>query len=364
MTEAPFCAAEGLFDRADTETLGLKTIPGEHRLLYQATADSYRFCHHPNLVEFKGELLAMWSNGREGEDEAGQRVLVSRSSDGENWSQPVPLVEPASENETYVAAGFHVAGDRLVAYFTAPVPGTHNLFHPDTALHAMASDDGLAWSDPVHITSGFYIEGPKRLPCGRLLLGGETVGEAWKSHRARMRLLFTDEADGLSGWREAEIPLPNPRDFGYTEPNPFVRADGTVVMAFRNYTGHLFASESADNGETWCAPAGTNFPDSTSRFCVGALPSGAIYLINNPGPERMDRRLFTIAVSEDGKTFDRTWLLSSEPIEPRFEGHAKLAGWQYPHALVQDGLLYVIYSISKEDIGLTRIAVDQLGPQL
>jgi len=361
MAEAPFCTAEGLFDRDDPNTLGLEPVRGEHRILYRASVDGYRFCHHPNLVEFEGELLAMWSNGREGEDQPGQRVLISRSRDGESWSDPVPLMEPASVNATHIAAGFHVAPDVLVAYFTVPVSGVHNLFHPNTALYATTSTDGLTWAEPRRVTSGFFIEGPTRLPDGRLLLGGETVGKAWTSHKARMRLLFTDDADGLDGWREGRIRLSNPRDFGYTEPNFFLRADGTLVAGFRNYTGHLFAGESHDNGETWTDPVTTNFADSTARFCFGALPDGSTYLVSNPGPERGSRRLLTIALSSDGRTFDRAWLLNSALTVPRFEGHAKVPGWQYAHALVRDGALHVIYSMNKEDVGLTRIPIEQFA---
>ena len=44
----------------------------------------------------------------------------------------------------------------------------------------------------------------------------------------------------------------------------------------------------------------------------------------------------------------------------RFEGTSKLDGWQYPHAVVWKETLYVAYTINKEDVGLTRIALDGL----
>ncbi len=80
--EPAFRIAEGLFDATQPKTLGLKTIRGETTLLYKATKDTYRFCHHPNLIVFGDRLYCMWSNGKIGEDEPGQRILYAGSDDG------------------------------------------------------------------------------------------------------------------------------------------------------------------------------------------------------------------------------------------------------------------------------------------
>ena len=70
--------------------------------------------------------------------------------------------------------------------------------------------------------------------------------------------------------------------------------------------------------------------------------------------------LATIALSRDGVTFDRAWVIRSEPTSLRFSGKHKIDGWQYPHALVWKDDLYVAYSINKEDLGITRIALREL----
>ena len=63
----PVRVVEGLFDRSISGTLGLPQIPGQHALLYRATDDGYKFCHHPNIVLYKNRLAVMWSNGIVGE---------------------------------------------------------------------------------------------------------------------------------------------------------------------------------------------------------------------------------------------------------------------------------------------------------
>ena len=57
-----------------------------------------------------------------------------------------------------------------------------------------------------------------------------------------MRLLVSDSANGIDGWKEAAIDpaaaKPNGlKVFGYTEPCPFVRGDGAIVCPFRNMSG-------------------------------------------------------------------------------------------------------------------------------
>ncbi len=365
--EPPLRAAEGLFDLSNKKSLGLETVPGEHVQLFKATDEGgYRFSHHPGLVLFQGQLFCSWSNGIRHEDRPAQRVLYSHSADGRKWSPPQVLAAPTGKQDGCIAAGFLVAGKTLVAYYTLrhdyPI---HNLHHPKNGLFAITSSDGRRWSEPRRVATGFFIEAPKRLPGGRLLLGGEHVGPRWKSNQARMNLLVSDDPTGLSDWRQAAI---SPADaqpngitvFGYTEPCPFARRDGLIVAPFRNSSGFLYASTSQDNGLTWTVPRKTNFPDSTARFCTGQLPDGRIFLINNPGPGRLNRGLLTIALSDDGVTFDRAWLIRGEPTKQRFVGKQKLDGWQYPNALVWNESLYVAYSVNKEDVWLTRISLSEL----
>ncbi len=355
VSQGPFHVSQGLFDSARSD-LGLAPARGEQRVLYRATEDGYKFCHHPNAVEFGDQLLVMWSTGHVDEDAAGQRIVFSKSSDGREWSKPAVLAEPPPGN-VLVAAGFLVAGDRLIAFYTT-TPGSN--FDARTALFARTSADGRTWGEPQRITSGFFIAAPQRLPSGRLILAGEQVGG--RRDKARMRLLYSDQPDGLGGWQEAAIDIKDLSVFGYTEPSPLIREDGTLVMAFRNDSGGLYASESTDNGVSWTTPVPTGFPDSTARFATGRLPDGTTYLINNPMPEKFDRSVLAIALSRDGDTFVRALSVRGEPTHMRFAGRSKLDGWQYPDAIVWREHLYVFYSINKEDVGVTRIALAELSP--
>jgi len=253
----PFRAAEGLFDLSDSKSLGLSTIAGEHKEIHRATEESgFRFSHHPGLIVFGNRLYRSWSNGHAHEDRPDQRVLYSSSADGKTWSAARILAKPPERvYGSCVAAGFHVNCGTLVAYYTLTHEyPTHNLHNKKNAVWAITSRDGVNWSRPTKVAAGFYIEAPRLLSNGRLFLGGEHAGEIWKSQQARMRLLYSDSANGIDGWKQAAL---NPsgaepnglKVFGYTEPCPFVCKDGTIVCPFRNQSGFLYASLSRDNGK-------------------------------------------------------------------------------------------------------------------
>jgi hypothetical protein len=352
--QPPLQATKELFDLTQPKTLGLKQIPGQHTILYRASQTGYKFCHHGQLIVFQDRCYAMWSNGVLAEDTPGQRILMCSSKDGRKWTKPKVLVEAGDGKGICVATGFRVHRNQLIAYYT--ITGGTN-FHPDTALYASVSNDGSKWAPSKRITKGFFINPPLPLSNGHLVIGGEHVGD--QRSVARMRMLVTDQADGLSGWQEAKINFTELKVIGYAEPNMFQREDGTVVSLLRNSSSFLYAATSRDQGRSWSTPMQTNFPDSTARFALGKLPDGTIYLINNPGPKSFVRQLLAISTSRDGQEFDRSWIIRNEPTTMRFPGKNKLDGWQYPHAIVWKSFLYVIYSINKEDVAVTRIPLNQ-----
>ena len=89
-----------------------RKLPSQRITLYEAVKGA-SYSHHPSLCFFGGYFYAMWSGGFVGEDEPGQRVLLTRSADGLHWEAPRVLVRP--EEVTYpegvlTAGGFHVHG--------------------------------------------------------------------------------------------------------------------------------------------------------------------------------------------------------------------------------------------------------------
>ena len=361
----PIRIVHGLFNQSDSASLGRATVKAEHQFLYRATEDSYKFCHQQNLAVWHGKLYLMWSGGITHEDHNGQRILYSYTDDGVCWSQPAVLTEDPDGPGPLacVSAGWHDAGGSLVAYYTA-IPEERPGIDERNTLFYLTSQDGKTWTGPQKLAQGFFIEGPRRLPGGRLLMNGQ-----WANRQPRLR--YTDSADGVSGWKDGAIPKVNDV-FTFPEPSWFVRRDGTVVMIFRTKSGDpwIYASVSKNKGETWSQPVKTNFPDATSRAFAGSLPDGTAFIISNPNTTPSDthpsigrRNPLTMALSDDGIVFDRAYVVRAEPTSMRFKGKNKVDGWQYPAAVFWKDHLYVAYSINKEDEGVTRIALGNLRPR-
>ncbi len=95
-----------------------------------------------------------------------------------------------------------------------------------------------------------------------------------------------------------------------------------------------------------------------AKAYLGKLSTGQLYLLSNLN----NRDTLVISVSKPGElTLSRMWRIrhgKSEP--PRFPGQAKSKQWSYPYVYEHDGKLYIVYSIGKEDCGLSVLPIEAL----
>ena len=71
--------------------------------------------------------------------------------------------------------------------------------------------------------------------------------------------------------------------------------------------------------------------------------------------------MLAISLSKDGLSFDRMAVIKFAAPPQRYEGKSKGAGgFQYPHSVVVGKHLWVIYSVNKEDVEVTRIPLAEL----
>lgn len=323
----------------------------------------------------------MWSTGDVDEDSPSQRVVFAVSADGRSWCDPAILADDPDGPKGPIrrtAGGFmtrsgDTGDDALIAYFstfTGNEPGLK--WSRKLTLEACVTRDGEHWDAPVTVVDDFLMnEAPRRTPGDRLLMTGENT-------RGEPRILISESQDGVTGWRDARLPLaatsrhataaptsqPAPPP---NEPTWFTRhsansANGfELVLLFRDDGGSrtLFVSISRDDGLTWTTPIASGYPDATAKSRAGNLPDGRAYLINNPS-RRFGRSPLVLATSADGHVFGRAWALRIDAARPRFEGKYKGAGFQYPGSLIWRDELYVIYSIAKEDVAITRVQLAEL----
>jgi hypothetical protein len=363
---APFSVAAGLFDASRPDTLGLTRAPGAETLTVFRPGDGDNAYNHGAVVTaFRGRLYVQWQTSRRDEDAPDTHVVYSTSTDGRGWSRPVSLTRPRTEGMT-TSGGWWVDGGQLVAYINewGPAAGPGR----DGRTSFVASRDGETWPDPEPVRdaggrpiAGIFEQDPKALPGGRIIgafhaLPG-LIAAPW----------YTDDPSGVTGWIRASMPdLPHAGDTGRAiEPSWFLRGDGAVVMVFRDQQSSYrkLAAVSHDRGATWSRPALTDMPDARTKQSAGNLPGGSAYLVGNPVSGR-SRFPLVLALSRDGRVFERAWLLRAGGAElppVRYPGRYKRAGYSYPKSAVLGDWLYVAYATNKEDIELTRIPVRRIA---
>ena len=346
--------AEGVLDLRDTVTLGLGRLAGAETILVHRS-DGY--VNNVLLTHFRGEYYCMWQASERDEDTPDTRVLYARSADGIAWGKPELLAGPT--DSTFVSPGGWIAlGDSLAAVLNYVCAQDRS--KGGTAWYSITRD-GIEWSAPLPMrmadnspVDGIFEQDPLLLPSGR------TVGAVHFRPGLTPNPVWTDAPSALEGWVRGRFPKGTGKPL---EPSQYRLPDGTLVMLFRDQASSFvkLASTSADEGESWTAPASTDIPDSRSKQCAGNLPDGRAFWVGNPTGSK-SRRLLVLALSPDGLLFDRAFLLASPANLPsrRHPGHYKTLGYNYPKAEVLNGFLWISFSVNKEDAALIRVPVEEL----
>lgn len=335
----------------------------ESVLIYQPRA-GWSYSHHPHLTFFRGRYIAIWSNGRRDEDAPGQRILMASADRFREWSAPRPLVDSLTDSNgverVLTAAGFHQNAGQLVAYFCNYGPEKET-----THLLAVTTTNGVDWSPPrpvgLPVCPNF---GPLAVRGGRLILSGHIA------------FPFTDDPAGLSGWRMAglypaalaatvtddpasfwRIARSNAWPAALCEGSAFQTDDGVIHVPLRStgsqFRHRLWLTESHDGGVSYSAPVETEFSDTNAKFQFGRLPDGRFFYVGNPVGG--GRTPLALALSRDGRHFDRNFILGETPYPLTQPGRAKGGEYGYPNVLFHDGALHVIVSRQKEAVEVVRV---------
>lgn len=347
---------------------GLPQLKTERAMVY-SPQNNWLYNHHPSIVNFNGRLIAMWSDGLIDEDAPGQRVVYSESVDFKHWS-PLkvlanPRTGPSGTLNVLTAAGFHQYKDTLVAYY-----GEYEKDRTNTHLWARYTTDGEHWSVPANMgVSVNPNHGPQRTRTGRLIISGNFT------------FPYTDHPDGLSGWKMASFYPPG----SFTEDNPatfygpaaklglpplcegsFFQTDDDVLHMLlratgKGWKGHLWLTESKDDGVVWTKPVETTFTDNDSKFHFGRLPDGRFYYVGIPDTlHHYERNPLVLSLSNDGKNFNVHYVIANARYKLKHSGVYKGGQYGYPHTAIWQGYMYVIISRQKESIEVVRFKLNQL----
>lgn len=343
----------------------------------------WSYAHHAFITHFCGKFRAIWSNGTCTEDDFGQRVMMAESCDGEHWENIRPVVTPemlGNRKAILTAAGFYIHGNMLHVYYgyfsyarnALREDGGRPLAdagHENTMLGVVSTADCCAWSEPKKLGICMVANhGPQATASGRLIISGNTVfpytdnpngtedyritgiyGNAFTDTVVRDDSESIRYVSDFNGWKDRLI----------CEGSFFQTDDCILHMMLRSNAGYLWCSESSDDGETWSVPFKTDFINDGSKFHFGRLPDGRFYCVSNARLSG-DRNPLELHIAQDGENFHTYYVLRDEPYEMKSPDLRKGGLYGYPHTLIHEGYMYVIYSKRKEVIEVTKFNLEQL----
>ena len=348
--------------------------------------EGWSYSHHAHITRFQGRFYAIWSNGRRNEDDCGQRVMLTESVDGEVWENLRSIVTPERLGDpllVLMAAGFYIDGETLNLYYGyyrykeqfmengMRKPGVGDTGHENTGMGYLYTTDGSTWSDPVDMNIPLVPNhGPQKTASGRIIISGNIMfpytdnsngvedyqitgiyGDAFNSERLRDDSESIQYVTKYNGWDTRLI----------CEGSFFQTDDGVIHMLLRSGGKTMWCTDSFDDGETWTAPYNTEYTeDFGGKFHFGRLADGRFYGVSNGLIDGWRRNLI-LCLSKDGENFDESYIVRDEPHEMKFPGMHKEAIYGYPHTLVHEGYMYIIYSKSKEGVEVTKLSLEQLS---
>ncbi len=236
------------------------------------------YCGWPTLARRRsGELLVVWSGGREQHVCPFGRVEMMRScDDGRTWSWPEVLMDsPIDDRDagvletpagallvtTFTSLAYEAVldkakdwpADRLRRWQAVQARSTAEQRRQLLGCWMLRSaDGGMTWTAPYRVPVN-SPHGPAALSGGRLLYAGKQLWEG-----GRVGVCLSDD-DGAT-WRwAAGIPVrPGDRFEEYHELHAAETADGRILAHIRNHNkseaGETLQSESPDGGRTWTVP--------------------------------------------------------------------------------------------------------------
>jgi len=354
--------------------------------VYHATPETGGYSHHAKLTVHDGVFYAMWSNHPKGEDAPGQFVRFSVSRDGKTWSAPQRLFPPYGD-----IRGFHETGPYGFAAHWVAVEGKLYGIMQLLDFVGFANSDRSSVQDRQDGQHGLMVRddlgrvarsvdpsgsdtalGPiLRLPGSKALMATEPLAKEIdptnEAQRATAEALRAILAARIPAGERTAVDTKRP-----CEPVYYRARDGRHVCLLRDdeYSHRMYVSVS-DDGKAWPAAQPTDIPDSPSLSDAVVLGDGTVLLIGNQMAPKFDnpgeinhygRDPLMVSVSADGYRFTRAYALRCGRQAYRVPNvGGRGGGGQYPSGLVYNGRLYVLYSMGKEDIWISSVALRDLG---
>jgi hypothetical protein len=295
---------------------------------------------------------------------------MAKSADGKNWDKPqiaFPIYFTANSDASinfffmHQRMGFYVApNDRLLIM---GFYGAHNGEGVGRVVREVYKNNELG---PIYfIKVNHQWKGKEKYPlyntssdkgfveaCDAFLNDKVRRIQWWEEHRLaedRKEFFRVPAIDGKD--------KPGQAFCFYTLP------DSTIIGFFKE----RWVTTSTDHGNTWTQPVQCNtLTYKGAKIWPQRLDNGRYALVYNP-TKSMARHPLSIATSDDGIHYNNLLNVHIEVPPKRFWGDQKRPGPQYTRGIIEGNGnppgddLWVVYSVNKEDMWISRIPVPVKG---
>ena len=333
-----------------------------------ASTAGYTYNHHQDIACWKGRLYVAWAMGLKDEDVPPSQVMFVSSRDGFAWSEPRNLFPPGMGTQLRFYF-YRAANDRMLVFACGPFqsasPALSERYKRTLLVRELMDQEQLG---PVYTLinpgtnlppafaespdPGFVAACREAYQC-RLLLEQQDYGV----FLGERRMKWHDKANWPGGKVQG-------KDDYWTFGKAFCffhRPDHTLVGLCK--LG--FVTQSSDEGETW------SFPVVAGGLNVGGAkewaqrtPDGRYAMVYPP--QRSPRYPMVVTTSDDGITFQDMRVIHGEVPPQRYQGLYKDMGPQYLRGVAEwagdapsldKSAVWVVYSVNKENIWVSRIPV-------
>ena len=326
----------------------------------------WTYQHHVGIGCWKGRLYAVWDMTHKDEDVPPCHLVYSTSADGFHWTQPRDLF-PYGLGWNLRFYFYRASNGRMLAFACGAYP-TEKISEAEkrtllvreiTADHRLGPvytliNPGPAYP-PIYTTSrdhGF-VAACREACNNRPLLEQQDYGVFLGDRRMKWH-------DGRN-WPDGRIGGAGSfwvfgKAFCF-----FHRRDGVLVGLCKMG----WVTLSYDEGETWTLPViPPTIEAGSGKAWAQRTPDGRYAMVYIP--QRHRRFPMAVTTSDDGVTFRDMRVIHGEVPPQRYAGEAKGGGPQYLRGVAEwagdaasldQNSIWVIYSVNKEDIWVSRIPV-------
>lgn len=323
-----------------------------HRTIHRAHEKGYKFLHGSAMVHHNGTLYANWANSPVHENGPHEILCGRRSNDnGLTWSD-LEIIAPGFDGPERHSHGILFVHENNVWTIAARfgVGDSGKRFRGIQGEAFVLNPEIDRWeSKGIVMKNCWPCDQPIRMENGNYITGG--------MDKDGLPVVAISDGNNLQQWESISIPFSPQLKPSFAE-TTVVTLEKHVMALIRGGGGFAWVATSTDYGHTWTRAQSSNFRMPRAKAYLGKLSTGQRYLLSN----YRDRNTLVISTSKPGEnTFSKIWRIrDGESIPPRFPGHAKSKQWSYPYGYEYNENLYVVYSIGKEDCGMSIIPLSAL----